>query len=338
MGVLYVCGQRPGVGSTALCAALAVTWRKAGRPLALLKPMALGETGTADAELFASLVDGGQAHSPATISDAEPSQKTIDAAAGAVEALAKEADVLLVEGLPLTDAQGEPVAASARLAQRLNAQVLGVLAYDADLSAETAVPWREAFGDLLAGAIINRRTLYAEHDVQSRLAPLLREAGLPVLGVVPEERLLLAPTVRQVADHLNAQFYLWDSKDSQLIEHFLIGGLVLEWGVNYFNRLPNQAVIVKGTRPDIAMAALSCPLSCLILTGGGEPAQYMHRQADDEAVPLMVASQDTHATAQALESVHERVSVHHPDKVERYAELLADRLDWAAVETVAGLH
>lgn len=345
MGVLYVCGQGPGAGSTALCAALATAWRRAGRRVALLKPAALGETGAADAELFASIANShGPVQHPTVVTGPELERSVADGAAKAVEALGREADVVLVEGLPLAGADGAPLAASVSLAERLDAQVLGVVPYAPGLSAESTAMWREAFGAAMAGLLVNRRTRYAEHDATARLTPELQEAGLPVVGVVPEERLLLAPTVRQVADHLQAQFYLWESKDhlweskdQSLVEHFLIGGLVLEWGVNYFDRFPNQAVIVQSQRPDIAMASLSCPLSCLILTGGGEPAQYTYQLADDEEVPLMVVEGDTHATAEALGSVQQRASVHHPQKVERFAELLTDRLDWTAIERAAGL-
>ena len=52
---------------------------------------------------------------------------------------------------------------------------------------------------------------------------------------------------------------------------------------------------------------------------------------------LMVVETDTLATAEALESVQERGSVHHPQKVERFAALLAERLDWGAVQRAAEL-
>ncbi len=339
MGILYVAGQRPGAGSTAVSAALATVWLKTGRPVALLKPAALSEAGAADAELFASLTgDGGaSAQAPTVVSDPVGDAGVAKALADRVTQGARGAGAVVVEGLPMTDAQGAPVAASAALAQELNARVLGVLPYSGEHTMEAAPPWREAFGDRLAGVVINRRTRYAEHEVVDRLAPQLREAGIPVLGVLPEERLMLAPTVRQVADHLGATFYLGASEDQRLVEHLLIGGLIRESVGEYFGRFPNQAVVVKGTRPDIAMVALSCPLSCLILTGGTQPTQYLHSRAEAQGVPLLVVEADTLATAAALESLQDRVSVHHPHKVERFARLLEEHLDWGAVEEAAGL-
>ena len=339
MAILYVAGQGPGAGSTAVCAALATLWRKAGRQVAPLKPVALSQAGVADAKLFATVASnsGVQEQSPVVVSGPTMEAGLAEAADKQVAKASQEVDVGVVEGLPLTDAQGAPVTASPLLAQRWDSRVVGVLTYDPALSAETAVPWREAFGDRLAGVLVNRRPRYAEHDTLSRLVPEFQDAGVPVLGVVPEERLMLAPTVRQVADHLQAEFYLGSSEDQRLVEHFLIGGLILESGVDYFGRLPNQAVIVRGTRPDIAMAALSCPLSCIILTGGTQPSQYVYQRAEAQQVPLLVVDADTLATAHALESVQERASVHHPQKVERFAALLEERLDWGAAQAAVGL-
>ena len=340
MGILYVVGQRPGAGSTAVSAALATVWLKAGRSVALLKPAALSEAGAADAELFASVTGNGGAptQAPTVVSDPAGDAGLAKEVAERVARKAPSAGAIVVEGLPLTDAQGASVAASAALAQALHAQVLGVLPYSDEPPAETAALWRRAFGDRLAGVVINRRTRYAEHEVADRMAPQLREAGVPVLGVLPEERLMLAPTVRQVADHLGAPSYLGASQDHRLVEHILIGGLIRESGSDYFGRFPNQAVVVKATRPDIAMAALSCPLSCLILTGGAQPNQYVLSRAEAQGVPLLVVETDTLATAAALESLQERVSVHHPQKVERFALLLEERLDWGATSAAAGLN
>ena len=318
---------------------MATVWLKAGRSVALLKPAALSEAGAADAELFASVTGNGGAptQAPTVVSDPAGDAGLTKEIAERVAREAPGADAIVVEGLPLTDAQGASVAASAALAKALHAQVLGVLPYSNEPPLETAASWREAFGDRLAGVVINRRTRYAEHEVTDLMAPQLREAGVPVLGVLPEERLMLAPTVRQVADHLDATFYLGATEDHRLVEHILIGGLIRESGSDYFGRFPNQAVVVKGTRPDIAMAALGCPLSCLILTGGAQPTQYLHSRAEAQGVPLLVTETDTLATAAALESLQERVSVHHPQKVERFALLLEERLDWGATSAAAGL-
>ena len=332
MTVLYIAGQQPGAGATAVSSALAVAWRRAGKSVALVKPAFLDGDPAGTVTLFAQITGATPGSAPVMAGGGELTTAQMDAIAKEVATLASGVDVVVVDGLPHRDADGAQVIASAQLAQRLEAVVLGVLPYTRSDQAGAAAGWREAFGDALRGVVINRRTLYASHDVAERLVPSLQDAGVPVLGTVPEERGLLAPSLSQVAEHLGGKFYV-SPYDDVLIEHFLIGGLVLEWGVNYFSRFPNQAVIVRANRPDIAMAALSCTPACVVLTGGAEPAQYVYQRAQDEEVPLLAVDTDTIATAEALESLQNHVHVHHPAKAERFADVLTERLDWDALES-----
>ena len=54
-------------------------------------------------------------------------------------------------------------------------------------------------------------------------------------------------------------------------------------------------------------------------------------------VPLAVVSLDTHQAAEALEGLAARVTVHHPRKIDHFAAVLAERVDWSALNAVAGL-
>ena len=53
-------------------------------------------------------------------------------------------------------------------------------------------------------------------------------------------------------------------------------------------------------------------------------------------MPLAVTARDTHETAEALEAIASHVTVHHPEKVERFSETVERRLDWDALEAALG--
>ncbi|MEX2599653.1 MAG: DRTGG domain-containing protein [Dehalococcoidia bacterium] len=333
MGVLYIAGQKPGAGSTALAASLATAWRKAGRKVALTKPVTMMENDP-DAPLFASLT-GARDTDPLQVK-AVVTGDVLDSAASRVQSLAKDADVVIVEGLPMTGADGAPIEASAALAQRMGAKVIGVQPYSRALGRAEATVWRQAYGESLGGMVVNRRTRYAVHDASTRLSPELAAAGVPALGVLEEDRLLLAPTVRQVAELLNGTFYTGIDEADNLIEHVLIGALITEWGGNYFGRFENQAVMARCGRMDLPMAALNFPLNGLFLTGGcAEPPQYVYQRADYLDVPLITVRHKTQEAVDALGGLH--VSIHHPAKVQRAAELVDHAMDWPAVSAMAGL-
>ncbi len=336
MSVIYVAGARSGAGATTVACGLAALRRAEGRGAALVKPLSLsggnGESGDADPAFFASL--GGLAATVAVNAGGAPSDAQLDEAARIVRDAAAGGSDIIVEGPPLDAPDG----ASAALAQRLGAPVVGVIPYERTLDGgEVGAAWRESFGALLAGCVVNKRTRYAGHDACARLAPELERGGMPVFGVLPEERLLLAPTVGQTASLLNGAYFAGEDGADALIENFLIGGLIAEWGGAYFGRLPNQAVIARGGRIDIQMSALNFPLNALFLTGCAAPAQYVHQRAEELDVPLIaVAERDTHQTAAALETLGAAVTVHHPAKAERAGAMALERLDAAALSAAVG--
>ena len=55
----------------------------------------------------------------------------------------------------------------------------------------------------------------------------------------------------------------------------------------------NKAVIVRGDRPDLQMAALNTSTACIVLTKGVEPIEYVRYEAEQEEVSLIVVETDT---------------------------------------------
>ena len=239
-----------------------------------------------------------------------------------------------MEGLSgLQDVAG---ANSLALAEGLDARVVVVLGYSSGAVADEARTARNLFGDRLAGVIINGVTRYKVREVKEVQAPALEADGISVLATIPEDRRLLGMSVEQLADHLGGRFLSWEEKKDNFVEHFLIGGLVLDWGVLYFERHENKAVIVRGDKPDIQMAALTTPTSCIVLTAGQPPIQYVQYEASQEEVPLIQVDTDTLETAEALESLQGKALFDHPVKQGQFMELMSRHSNWDAVVPVAG--
>ncbi len=334
MATLYVAGQYPGAGSTAVVTALATAWKQTGQRIAVIKPAALSLN--ADSAFYAKVFDSTD-EAPWVLTDHEPGA-LIARAAKQVNALTAEHDLVIIEGLPLFDADGNAVEASPTLAELLGSQVLGVVPYHRGLNGADATVWHDTYASLLSGVVINRRTQFGQHDASARLGPEFEAAGVSVHGILREERRLLAPTVAQVAALIDGTFYAGASGQHELIERFLIGGLITEWGGNYFGRYASQAVIVRGGRMDIQMSALNFPMTCLFLTGCEKPPQYVHQRATDLDVPLVTSNHDTPSVAALLEQLGPQVTVDHPDKISLVAKMITDAVDLLAVGKSVGLY
>ncbi len=229
---------------------------------------------------------------------------------------------VIVEGPPLEHGfTGYPDLAR-DLAEALDARVVLLARYSYALKPQDIQGSVAAFGNRLAGVVLNAVPRYRKRDAEKDLVEPLQAQSVPVLAVLPEERCLLGIAVGDLAEHLRGEFLLGDEKRHQMVDHYTIGGMVLEWGVNYFGQSETKAVIVRGDRPDIQMAALHTATRCLVLSGGHRPIQYVEHEAKALGVPIVLVQSDTLSTARALASLFERVTIHHTEKADCFAQAL----------------
>ena len=323
MAVLAVVSYAPGAGKTAVSSALAQLARDGGKTAAVYKPV--GPAGDPDPAAYETLL--GQAmNGAARLTEGESLEGGLSGIQASAAALADSNDIVIVEvssALPESD--------SARLVEALDATVVAVVGYLPDLQGADLARPAGAYGDSLAGLLINGRTRYKGHDTETTLLPEAEEAGVKVLGVVPEDRTLLGVTVADIAAHLGGRNITDVEGMDRLVEHFQVGGFGLDRGSEYFGILERQAVIIRGDRPDVQMAALTTPMACLMLTMGIEPIEYVYYEAEEQDVPIILVDQDTIPAMEALHGIHERARFDHPDKLARFTELLKEHTDLSSL-------
>ncbi|MBI4282634.1 MAG: phosphotransacetylase family protein [Chloroflexi bacterium] len=343
MSTLYVASDQARSGKTAVSVTLAHQLSASGRKkVALFKPFHLqtqpGQTDP-DGQILRQATSVQRAEAglwPIAISQHGDSRELpVEQALEAFPTATAGADVSIVEGLSgLADPLG-PV--SRRLAEALDAVAIVVIGCSPGLALDRALMAKHLFGDRLAGVLLNGVTRYRLQEVKAILAPRIETEGVKVLAVVPEDRRLLGVTVSQLAEHLHGRFLNRQEKGNNLVEHFLIGGMTLDWGVLHFQRFSNKAVVVRGDRPDIQMAALATPTSCVVLTGGHPPIQYISYQTEEAAVPLIQVETDTLSTAATLESLPDKALFDHPLKQQLFGELLSQHGQWETLYRSLGL-
>ena len=108
---------------------------------------------------------------------------------------------------------------------------------------------------------------------------------------------MLVPTVAQVADHLDVVWTPEPVNADAPVERFLIGGNIMDNGRTYYGRYANQAVIVRAQRPDIQLASMLPKTRCLVLTGPGDPTEYVKAEARERDIPLLQVFTSTIETA-----------------------------------------
>ena len=218
----------------------------------------------------------------------------------------------IVEG-----ASGDP-ASDLELAERLDAHVVLLCKFEDDVT-ETA----SAYRDRLAGVIFNKTPRYRDAHMSRRMEDI-RNAGLRCLGYIPEDRRLAAPTVRSIVQHLDGEVLIGEEGLNDLIDNYLIGGLVLDWGPFYFRSEENTCVLVRTGRPDVQISALQSDTTrALVLTGGGRPIEYVLYEARTKRIPLIVVSGNTEETMKRLDEMRQSV-FQHQEKLDRMMELMSE--------------
>ena len=313
MAVLAVTSDTPSAGKTAFCAALTHYVRGNGKKAAVHKPVEPAED--ADIAAYRKLLGQG-----------------MNGAGRLPEDAARENDLLLVEVPSWMSNQD-----SIRLVEDLDANVVGIVGYRPDLEAQDVTSMQETYGGRLLGVVINGRTRYKGRDVTRRLLPSVEQTGVSVLGVIPEDRTLLGVTVSEIAAHLDGRIITDEGDAKGLVEHFLVGGLGLDKGIEYFEIRERKAAVVRGDRPDIQMAALQTPTACLLLTKGIPPIEYVLYEAEEQEIPIVLVEPDTIPVMESLATIQDRSRFDHPDKLARFGQLLTEHADLDAILKAAGL-
>lgn len=246
-------------------------------------------------------------------------------------------DIVIVEGggnLREGYTIGLPAPVVVRL---LNAKVLLVVPHSANLITDDALAAQAILGEHLLGVVINRVPRYRMRFVEEIIRPHLEKRGLKVYGVLPEERVLEAVSVGEIAERLDGEILCAKEAAEELVENLMVGAMSVDSALSYFRRLPNKAVITGGDRPDVQLAALETSTKCVILTGNLRPNPIILSRAEEIGVPMILVRTDTLTTIESISSFFGRTRFHQPKKMERFRELISERFNMSELLADLGL-
>jgi BioD-like phosphotransacetylase family protein len=164
--------------------------------------------------------------------------------------------------------------------------------------------------------------------IERRVTPFLTNNGLNVLGVLPNDPILMSASIRELAETLNGEVLCCKHRLDDLVERFSVGAMNVEGALKYFRKVRSKAVITGGDRPDIQLAALETDTRCLILTGNLYPNDIIIARAEERDVPIMVVPRDTLTIVQQVEDIMIRLRIRDKRKIDRAIQLVDEKLDF----------
>ncbi|MCJ7605180.1 MAG: DRTGG domain-containing protein [Dehalococcoidales bacterium] len=311
MGVIYIVSVEEGAGKTSLCVGLAKNILDAGKNAGYLKPHTAGIEGSDSDIIFMKHVLG------------------LDDVVNAPDII-RGRDEVFVEAM-VGQTEQDPLSQSTYGAAReMQAKVIAVEPYSETDSGYADV--YKGFGENLLGVVINKVPDSQTARVKEAAAGRLEAAGIKLLGVIPENRTLLAVTVGELAEKLSGTIINNQEKASDLVENFMLGAMIVDSGLDYFGRMSNKAAIVRQDRPDMQLAALETSTSCLVLGGSAQPPLYnVQEKASYRGIPVITTDTAVSDIADAIDDILMTGRMNQEKKLSRLTEMVKQNLDIAAL-------
>ncbi len=245
------------------------------------------------------------------------------------EAIAKDCDVVIIEGNRLAHQFYSFNLCDAEIAKALGAKLLVVTRPKTDVNVDDLLVLCDVAkrkGADVLGVVFTNISLDMIDRTQTLFREKMEERGYPVFGAIPRLSELEAPTVQEVFEVMGGEILVKGSpeKMSSLVENYIIGAMNFASALTYIRRGVNKAVITGGDRSDLLLAALETSVSCLILTGNLRPAPQILAAARENGIPVMLVATDTFHTATKLKKISPRIQVSERDECEKIARKYLD--------------
>lgn len=359
MKPLYVSSILTFSGKTAVCLGLGLRMQVGGLKVGYMKPVSTqpwymeGRVLDQDAEFVCRTLGLDRAPwelSPVVITDqlleqAMRGELDRDLMAEIMSACAEECrekDVMILEGGSNLREGTALGVRSVEVARAFDAAVLMVIRWDgalhvADAALSSRYRYQQMGKDLLIGVVINKVPKAHEQFTREVIVPFLEKRGVPVFGVLPEERHLSAISIETLVHALGAEVLSGKDRGMELVEELVVGAMSAEEALPRFRRYRNKAVITGGDRSDVQLAALQTSTAVLILTGNIRPNPSVVGFAEDADVPVLVVPDDTMTAVEKIEPLFGKTRLGQAEKLSRFQALMAEHFDYDRLIKTLGL-
>jgi hypothetical protein len=174
-------------------------------------------------------------------------------------------------------------------------------------------------------------------QTQNRTIPALRGQGYSVMGVLPQDRVLLGMTVGDLAESLGAEVLCARDQLALPVEAVMIAAMSDEGAEAYFRRIAHKTVVAGGDRPDIHMPALATDTSCIVLTEGYDPDPTVFKTAEDQGVPLLKVTPSTVETLEHISTALASARFRQEHKISSAVTLFGTQIDANELNQALGL-
>ena len=183
------------------------------------------------------------------------------------------------------------------------------------------------------GAILNKVEREKMDMVREYAGLGLQRLGVPLLGVLPIEKMLSAPNLTQIAEDINGQWLNGRQGGAkQRVERVIVGAMTAKGIVDYLT--PGTLIITPGDRDDIILAAVSSArlsggstIAGLILTNDIQPHPKLAELLAQTDIPVIAAPGESYTVTSTINRMTVKTQPQDTDKIPVIKNLITSNVD-----------
>jgi BioD-like phosphotransacetylase family protein len=180
--------------------------------------------------------------------------------------------------------------------------------------------------DIDWGVIINK--VNNLEDYKANQLRDVREMGVKVLGIIPNEPKLTQVPMSYIAEKLQARVISGEGGLNKKVNKILVGSMGGDTATRYpLWKSENKLAITSGDRSDYIVAALESSTSGIILTNNFLPPQNLISKAADKNVPMLLVPFDTFTTAKQVDDMVPLLTKDDDERIDILHKLVSANVD-----------
>ena len=181
----------------------------------------------------------------------------------------------------------------------------------------------------VVGAIINKVLPDKIDFIRDFAGRGLRRLGVPLLGVVPLQEMLVYPNLDQVADETKAR-WIHQPEGLRRVRRVVIGAMSARRCAEYL-RTPGTLVIVPGDREDLLEAFLAAAdaksLTGVIFSNGLLPNEDIVRRMKEAGIPMAAVEAESFAVTARINNMSVKTMRQDADKIPVIQKMISESVD-----------
>ena len=246
-----------------------------------------------------------------------------------------EKDFTLIEGTGHAGVGSVFDLSNARVAKLLGAKVILVSSGGIGRPVDEIALNKALFdkeGVEVIGAILNK----VESDKMSLVAEYaglgLERHGVPLLGVLPIQKVLTAPNLSQIAEEIDGKWLNGRRSARQRVQRVIVGAMTAKGIVDYIQ--PGVLIITPGDRDDIILAAISSArlsgepsIAGIVLTNDIPPHAKLLELLAQTDIPVIAAKEESYTITSKINNMTVKTQPQDTDKIPVIKKLITDHVD-----------